>query len=72
MWYNEWPWSTCHFKEIILELDYDWNIFKNTISSPIFFFSFIFWPHPVACGILVPWPGIEPMPPALEAGSLKN
>ena len=25
---------------------------------------------PVACGILVPWPGIEPMSPALEGGFL--
>ena len=24
---------------------------------------FFFLPHPVACGILVPWPGIEPRPP---------
>ena len=26
-----------------------------------------FWPCPTACGILVPQPGIEPMPPAVEA-----
>ena len=26
----------------------------------------------MACGILVPWPGMEPMPPALEAQSLNN
>ena len=26
------------------------------------FFWFIFFPHPVACGILVPWPEIEPRP----------
>ena len=25
-----------------------------------------------ACEILVPWPGIEPVPPALEAQSLKH
>ena len=30
----------------------------------------IFWPHHAACGILVPWPGIEPAPPAVEAWSL--
>ena len=30
---------------------------------------FIFWLHDVVCGILVPWPGIEPAPPALEARS---
>ena len=27
---------------------------------------FFFWLHCLACGILVPWPGIEPEPPALE------
>ena len=33
-------------------------------------FLFIFWPCCVACGILVPRPGIEPASPALEAQSL--
>ena len=32
----------------------------------------IFWPCCMACGILVPWPGIEPMSPAVEAWSLNN
>ena len=27
--------------------------------------------YQVACGILVPWPEIQPTPPALEAQSLK-
>ena len=31
---------------------------------------FLFWPCYIACGILVPWPGIEPTPPALEVWSL--
>ena len=26
-----------------------------------------FWPHCAACGVLLPQPGIEPMPPAVEA-----
>ena len=30
----------------------------------------IFWPCHVACGILVPWSGIEPMPPVSEAWNL--
>ena len=30
-------------------------------------FVFNFWPCHATCGILVPWPGIEPAPPALEA-----
>ena len=34
------------------------------------YFSFLFfWPHCVVHGILVPRPGIEPMPPAVEAQS---
>ena len=41
----------------------------------MFYFSFIiylfFWPHSTL-DILVPWPGIEPTPPALEAWSLNH
>jgi len=33
-------------------------------------FFFLFWPHHAACGILVPQPGVEPAPPALEVQSL--
>ena len=33
---------------------------------------FFFWPRRVACRILVPRPGIEPVPPAVEAQSLKH
>ena len=29
-------------------------------------FFFLFWPHCTACGILVPWPGIEPGPPGVK------
>ena len=32
-----------------------------------FFFFLIFWLHHMACGLLVPRPGMEPAPPALEA-----
>ena len=38
----------------------------------ILLFYFIFWPLSAACGILVPRPGIEPTPPALEAESLNH
>ena len=31
--------------------------------------SFLFWPRHAACRILVPRPGIEPVPPAVEAQS---
>ena len=34
------------------------------ISQYILFF--FFWPHYVVCGILAPWPGIKPRPPAEE------
>ena len=39
-----------------------------TVSVGLFFF---FGLHCMACGILVPKPGIKPMPPALEAWSFK-
>ena len=32
-------------------------------------FFFFFWPLGLACGILVPQPGIEPRPPAVEVWS---
>ena len=31
-----------------------------------------FWPYHVAHGILVPWPGIQPTPPALRAQNLNH
>ena len=38
----------------------------------LFVYLFIFRLHCVACGILAPRPGIEPMPPALGAQSLNH
>ena len=38
----------------------------NLLSSRSLIF-FFFWPPCLACGILVPRPGIEPTPPAVEA-----
>ena len=35
-------------------------------------FYFLFWSCHMACGILVPWPGIEPVFPAREVWSLNN
>ena len=40
-------------------------------SYPRFIFIY-FWPWYVACGILVPGPGIEPVPPTVEAQSLNH
>ena len=37
-----------------------------------FLFKKLFWPHCMSCGILVSWPGIEPMSPAVEAQSLNH
>ena len=37
-----------------------------------FCFLFFFWLHHVVCGILVPWSGIEPVAPAVEAWSLNH
>ena len=34
--------------------------------------GFFFWPHPLACGILVSQPGIELAPPELKAQSLNH
>ena len=46
-------------------------------AKPIFFFFFfwyilILWLQHIVCGILVPQPGIEPMPPALAAPSVNH
>lgn len=38
----------------------------------VFSFFFFFLPHSVACGISLPQPGTEPVPPALEAYSRKH
>ena len=44
------------------------------INFPIMFFVLslsvsLFWLHHTACGILIPWPGIEPGPLAVNAWS---
>ena len=44
---------------------------SNWIEQPVFFFL-IFWLCHMACGILVPPPGIKPAPPALETRSLNH
>ena len=36
-----------------------------------FFLNYFFWLHHIACVILDPQPEMEPVPPALEAWSLK-
>ena len=49
------------------------GVAKSWIWLSDFHFDYIyicFRPHHVACRILVPWPGIEPVPPAVETQSL--
>ena len=47
---------------------FSFRVFINAFLS----FFFFFWPCHAACGILVPQPGIEHVPPALEAWSLNH
>ena len=48
----------------------------DSYTSPVafvpLFLLFIFWPCQVACGILVPQPGIKPVPTALRSWSLNH
>ena len=56
------------------------SYFTILISSSLDLFSnitfclfvFVFWLHSVPCGTLVPQPGIEPVPIALETQSLNH
>ena len=41
-------------------------------ANTIYIFIFVFCPLLVACGILVPWPGIEPVPLSLEVWGLNQ
>ena len=50
-----------------------WQVFIYFILFWVFFVClFVFLLHCEAYGILVPWPGIEPVPPAVEALSLNH
>ena len=52
-------WLNCLKKHLIL-----------FIFIYLFIYLFIYWPRRVACGILVPQPVIEPVPPVVEVQSL--
>ena len=41
-------------------------------KNPFMYLFFYFWLHHAACGILIPRPGTEPMPPAVEVRSLNH
>ena len=48
---------------------------KNTHiipSHPKYCLFFLFWPQHMACGILIPWPGIKPTSPTLGVWSLNH
>ena len=40
--------------------------------TSVYFYLFTFWPLQVACGILVPGPGIKPLPLAMETHILNH
>ena len=44
----------------------------NNSSGCLVPFLFLIWPHPTACGILVPWRGIKHASPAVEVWSLNH
>lgn len=47
--------------------------YSNIFVFLLFDFNvFIYWPCDVACGVLVPQPGVEPAPPAVEVQSLNH
>ena len=43
---------------------------KKKDGAMILLFCFVFSLYLLACGVLVPWPGIKPMPSAVEAWNL--
>ena len=53
---------------------YYWQVFLSFghwFTGEYIYIFFFFLAVPVACGILVPWPEMDPVPPALEALNLK-
>ena len=49
-----------------------WGFSPRVVFNYEFLLPFFFWPHHMACGILVPQPWIEPMASALEVRSLNH
>ena len=62
-------WATEH---IYMLLMYFQQYLFSLVLLPTHFFFFFFGPHCEAYGILVPWPEIEPAPPAVEVWSLNH
>ena len=49
-----------------------WHVLELRLCLGAIFIFINFWPCCAACTILVPWPGMEPAPPALEVWSLNH
>ena len=60
-------WKLFYFFLVLFYRSSYWVISIYVSSSLLFF-----WPCHTACGILVPWPGIRSVPPALELLSLNH
>ena len=62
--------SARHLLYCMVSLSFLYWLFS--LCSYFLFFCFIFWPCCMACRILVPWPGVNPRPPALGAQRLNH
>ena len=58
--------------QVFLEICLYFLVSSFFSSAFTFSFLFVFRPYHLACGILVPQPGIKPVPPALEVWSLNH
>ena len=62
--------SVAYLREVKSSTGINWLISDSWVSLFLFcFILFCFLSGLASCGILVPWPGIEPVPPAVEAQS---
>ena len=55
------------FQKMTGRLVYAQSLENIIIFKILFIYLFIyFWPHCMACGILLSWPGVDPGPPAMK------
>ena len=59
--------DTCYLRKLDITLLASWIFFSWKEISYFILPFFFFWPLQAECEILVPPPGIKPMPPPLEA-----
>ena len=62
-------WTKEHWQ---LRVRYLIKLVQQKRMSRVYIFMYLFWPSRAACGILVSWLGIKPLPPALEAWGLNH